>query len=131
LGYLLHVQIAGQLASLSEGLAAGVASLGFDVKKPVDLNAREDARVAVRTGRGPIDGDYFDAHLPPEEQDWMAGEGRVIRRNVAIELVNFIDGKRNVTEIRNALSAEFEPVGTDVVALYIENLARAGLVEWK
>jgi hypothetical protein len=128
---LLHAQIDGQLASLSKGLAVGVASLGFDVKKPVDLNAQADTRIPVRTGRGPIDGDYLTARLPPEEQAWMEGEGRVIRRNVAFELANFIDGKRNVTEIRNALSAEFEPIGTAVVARHIENLARAGLVEWK
>jgi hypothetical protein len=128
---LLHAQIGGQLASLSKGLADGVASLGFDVKEPVDLNVQADTRIPVRAGRGPIDGDYLAAHLPSEEQEWMAGEGRIIRRNVAFELANFINGKRNVTEIRNALSAEFEPVGTDVVARYIENLARAGLVEWR
>ena len=97
----------------------------------MDLSAQADTRVAVRTGRGPIDGDYLTSRLPPEEQAWMEGEARVIRSNVAFELANFINGERNVTEIRNALSAEFEPIVTAVVTRYIENLARAGLVEWK
>jgi hypothetical protein len=128
---LLHHQIDGQKDVLSKGLATAVASRGFDVKKPADLSANPDARVPVRTQRGPIAGDYVTARLSPEELAWMEGEGRIIRRNLAFELANFIDGKRSVTQIRNALSAEFTPIETKVVARYIDNLVSAGLVEWK
>jgi hypothetical protein len=116
---------------MSKGIAARVSSLGFNIDNPADLNANPDGRVPTRTTRGPIDGGYLMARLSPEELTWMEGEGRVIRRNLSFELVNFINGKRTITEIRNALSAEFTPVETRIVAHYIENLAQAGLVEWK
>jgi hypothetical protein len=127
---LLSAQIDGQTAYMSKGIAARVSSLGFNIDKPADLNANPDGRVPTRTTRGPIDGGYLMARLSPEEVAWMEGEGRAIRRNLSFELVNFINGKRTVTEIRNALSAEFTPVETRIVAHYIENLAQAGLVEW-
>jgi hypothetical protein len=128
---LLNGQVSGHLASLSKGLAATVSSLGLAVEQPADLNAKPDTRVPARTKRGPINGDYLIPRLTPEEQAWMEGEGRVIGRNVAFELANFIDGKRNVTEIRNALSAEFVPLDQGVVARYIDNLVKAGCAEWK
>jgi hypothetical protein len=46
------------------------------------------------------------------------------------ELVNFIDGRRNVTEIRDALSAEFGPVPMGAVARYLEDLVTVGVVQW-
>jgi hypothetical protein len=128
---LLSAQIDGQTAYMSKGIAARVSSLGFNIDEPADLNANPDGRVPKRTTRGPIDGGYLMARLSPEELAWMDGEGRGIRRNLSFELVNFINGKRTITEIRNALSAEFTPVETRIVAHYIENLAQAGLVEWK
>jgi hypothetical protein len=44
--------------------------------------------------------------------------------------VNFIDGKRTVSDIRNALSAEFGPLPTTAVARYVEDLVEVGVVEW-
>jgi hypothetical protein len=46
------------------------------------------------------------------------------------EIVNFMDGQRTVSEIRDAVSAEFEPVELGVVAEYIDLLARAGAVSF-
>lgn len=127
---LLSDQIDDQAASLSKGIFLRVKALGFSVEKPADLNSDGDERVPTRTTRGPIDGGYLTARLGPEELAWMEGEGSIIGRNLSFELVNFINGKRTITEIRNALSAEFAPVETKIVAHYIENLAKAGLVEW-
>jgi hypothetical protein len=50
---------------------------------------------------------------------------------VTYEVVNFIDGQRTVEEIRNADSAEFEPIDTKVVAEYLDLLARIGAVRYK
>ncbi len=47
------------------------------------------------------------------------------------ELVNFVDSKRTVSDIRNALSAEFGPVSTRIVARYLEDLVRVGVMKWK
>ena len=51
--------------------------------------------------------------------------------DVTYEIVNFIDGVRTVSEIRDAVSAEFEPLGVDAVAEYLDLLAKAGAVSFK
>jgi hypothetical protein len=51
--------------------------------------------------------------------------------DVTYEIVNFMDGERTVSEIRDAVSAEFEPVDLKQVAEYIDLLARAGAVTFK
>jgi hypothetical protein len=49
----------------------------------------------------------------------------------AYEIVNFIDGKRTVGEIRDAVSAEYGPVSLDLVADYLSACAEAKLVSWQ
>jgi hypothetical protein len=44
------------------------------------------------------------------------------------EALNFADGKRNVVEIRDAVSAEFEPVPVAEVAQYFDFLQKLGVV---
>jgi len=51
--------------------------------------------------------------------------------DVAYEIVNFIDGKRTVSDIRDAVMAEFGPVGLPAVLQYLEALAKAGSVTLK
>jgi hypothetical protein len=50
---------------------------------------------------------------------------------VLYELGNLIDGRRTISDIRDALSAEFGPVALPVVVDYIERLARSGAVTLK
>ena len=40
----------------------------------------------------------------------------------AIEALNFVDGRRSVRDIRDALAAEFGPVPIEHVAAYLEAL---------
>jgi hypothetical protein len=47
------------------------------------------------------------------------------------ELVNFIDGRRTVSEIRDALAAEFGPVPLEAVGRYLEDLVTVGVVRWR
>jgi hypothetical protein len=49
----------------------------------------------------------------------------------AYEIVNFIDGKRSVGEIRDAVSAEYGPLQLDLVNDYLEACKEAGLVQWR
>ncbi len=51
--------------------------------------------------------------------------------DVTYEIVNFIDGKRTVNEIRDAVSAEFTPLDLKEVSEYIDVLARAGAVTFR
>jgi aminopeptidase YwaD len=49
----------------------------------------------------------------------------------AYEIVNFVDGKRSVGEIRDAVSAEYGPLTVDLVDDYLDACHEAGLVQWK
>lgn len=49
----------------------------------------------------------------------------------AYEIANFIDGKRTVGEIRDAVSAEYGALPVDLVNDYLEACKEAGIVQWK
>ncbi len=94
----------------------------------------EDRRVPTRSAavKGPLDPD----------NDWVrekagaaAGQLAILKvRNsadVAYEIVNFIDGTRTISDIRDAVSAEFGPVPLTAVVEYLELLAKIGAVAVK
>jgi aminopeptidase YwaD len=93
-----------------------------------------DARIPVRNRavKGPL----------PPGGEWLAEKAGADAAKIAIaridnaddvtyEIVNFMDGQRSVSEIRDAVSAEFEPVDIKLVAEYLDLLARAGAVTFK
>ncbi len=47
----------------------------------------------------------------------------------AYEALNFVDGSRTVTDIRNALSAEFGPIPEEIVEDYLRALAEIGIIQ--
>jgi aminopeptidase YwaD len=49
----------------------------------------------------------------------------------AYEIFNFVDGRRSVGEIRDAVSAEYGPLPVNLVADYLEACAEAGVIRWK
>ncbi len=49
----------------------------------------------------------------------------------AYEIVNFIDGKKSVAEIRNAVSAEFGPIPTALVSDYLDACDEAKIVAFR
>jgi hypothetical protein len=49
----------------------------------------------------------------------------------AYEIANFVNGKRTVGEIRDAVSAEYGPVAVTLVADYLNACAEAGVIQWK
>jgi aminopeptidase YwaD len=90
----------------------------------------EDARVPsrVRTIKGPL------GPSDPWVQDKAGGAARTLAiarlpyPDLTFEVVNFIDARRTVSEIRDAVSAEFGPVPLAAVAEYLDLLARIGAV---
>jgi hypothetical protein len=54
---------------------------------------------------------------------WGAGE------EYAYEVLNFADGKRNVQQIRDAVSAEYGPVPLELVLEYLKALQEIGVAE--
>jgi hypothetical protein len=115
------------------GAAIMQATLGAEAPSP-RTEAPDEARVPVRNPsvKGPL----------APAGDWLVEKGgrgaasiaitRVPRSDdVTYEIVNFIDGTRTVRQIRDAVSAEFEPVDLTAVAEYVDLLARAGAVTFK
>ncbi|MFZ0796814.1 MAG: M28 family peptidase [Terriglobales bacterium] len=49
----------------------------------------------------------------------------------AYEIVNFVNGKRTVGEIRDAVSAEYGPLPVNFVVDYLDACAEAGVMQWK
>jgi hypothetical protein len=49
----------------------------------------------------------------------------------AYEIVNFVNGKRNVGEIRDAVSAEYGPLPLSLVVDYLQACSEAAIVKWK
>jgi hypothetical protein len=76
--------------------------------------------------------DYFGDHakaagvgepkLMSYEGLWGGGE------EYAYEVLNFVDGKRNAQEIRDAVSAEYGPVPLELVVEYLRALEKIGVV---
>jgi len=96
---------------------------------------------AARDTRIPVRNPGVKGPLAPAG-DWVlekAGSGSVsiaIVRvpnsdDVTYEIVNFIDGARTVSEIRDAVSAEFQPLELAAVAEYFDLLAKAGAVSFR
>jgi hypothetical protein len=71
-----------------------------------------------------------ESGLSAEAAAWYSSSEFTMGGDERFELVNFIDGRRNVTEIRDALSAEFGPVPVGAVARYLEDLVTVGVVQW-
>jgi hypothetical protein len=126
------------LGALADRLRATSGALTLAIAVPPSATAGSasaaDARIPVRNPavKGPL----------APGGDWLvekAGRGgpplaisRVPRSDdVTYEIVNFIDGSRSIADIRNAVSAEFEPVELSSVAEYIDLLARAGAITFK
>jgi aminopeptidase YwaD len=49
----------------------------------------------------------------------------------AYEIVNFVDGKRTVGDIRDAVSAEYGPLPVSLVADYLDACVAANVIHWK
>jgi aminopeptidase YwaD len=117
-----------QQRTLLEALRADARAADIPIR---DRSGSEDSRVPHRLTRGPLDFGLPESQLSADAAAWYRSSEFVLSGAARFELVNFIDGERTVTEIRDALSAEFGPVSASVVARYLEDLARVGVIAWE
>ena len=90
-----------------------------------------DPRVPERTTRGPLDFGLPELRLDAERAAWYGGGGAALTGNVRFELVNFVDGLRAVSQIRDAVAAEYGAIPTEVVGRYFDDLVSIGAMRWK
>ncbi len=107
--------------------------------KKIDINNHKGAVVYIRNKKikGPMvtfGYNYFDDHYKnsQEKPTLLSYKGlRGSGQEYTYEALNLVNGKRNVQEIRNILSAEFGPVPIDVVIEYLEALNTIKAIEIK
>ncbi|MCB0278948.1 MAG: DUF4910 domain-containing protein [Calditrichaeota bacterium] len=105
-----------------------IETLSKDILRQV---AKSDDRVPVRLTRGPLDFGLPMSKLSGSDLDFYGSKQFNLNGTHRFELVNFIDGKRTVSQIRDALSAEFHPFDLTVIARYIEDLIKVDVIKWK
>lgn len=119
----LDASLAARLADMEKAVSSVWTSLGITSSPFVPPAQR------IR-GRG---GD--DRRVPSRLANAPSADWSVLNvansQDVAYEIVNFIDGKRTVSDIRDAVTAEFGPVALPAVVQYLEALAKAGSVAIK
>jgi hypothetical protein len=120
-------RLAAQEAALTDELRAAARAAGLATTERPRAAA---PRVPVRLTRGPLDFGLPESRLPPERAAWYRGD-MPLGDDARFELVNFIDGRRSVSEIRDALAAEFGPVALEAVGRYLEDLVTVGVVRWR
>lgn len=128
---MMKNQLSRQKEFHVEEIRFSAAARGMGTGNPPALETTPDVRVPTRLTRGPLDFSIPESKLPSTDAVWYRSKEFTLNGDERFELVNFIDGKRTMTEIRDALSAEFVPVDLQVVSHYIEDLVRVGVVKWK
>jgi hypothetical protein len=117
---MLHSRI----LDMEKGITSVWTSMGITSSPFVPAAERirgrggEDRRIVTRVGNGPL-----PRPEPPTALLKFPNVDVVID-----ELGNFIDGKRSISDIRDAVSAEFGPVALPVVVDYFERLAKTGAI---
>ncbi len=122
-----NVRLAELETSIAMGLALDAQAAGLEL---LDLPGPGDERIPVRLTRGPLDFGLPGSRLDAERAAWYSSRDFPLSGEARFELVNFIDGVRSVSGIRNALSAEFGPTSTAAVSHYLEDLVAVGVVRW-
>lgn len=105
---------------------AGLAALPESALEPKPT--AETSRIPKRseTVRGPTNVYYYD-YL----EDKLGATESPLSGTVRYEILNFVDGRRTVQEIRDAVSAELDPVPIDDVIAHLEMLERADVVRFQ
>lgn len=115
----LDATLANRMADMEKGVASVWTSLGISSSPFVPPAERirgrggDDRRVPTRVPGSTGTADSALLKLAHHAE-------------VAYEIVNFIDGKRTISDIRDAVMAEFGPVGLPAVVQYLEAFTKAG-----
>lgn len=120
----LDATLASRMADMEKGVASVWTSLGITSSPFVPPAERirgrggDDRRVPTRVAGATGTADSAVLKLANHA-------------DVAYEIVNFVDGKRTISDIRDAVMAEFGQAPLPAVAAYLEALAASGSVTIK
>jgi len=84
--------------------------------------------IRIKSLKGPPDNNYLKEKLKGKEVDMDHPIHKVDSR-YRYEILNFVDGKNTLMDIRNAVSAEYQPIPVQWVKQYLELLQKAGIIK--
>jgi aminopeptidase YwaD len=143
---LVHEKaLTDQVASFEVWIDRQAKARGIQGTEPKAVWAGEVAarKIPLRVGDfGPLtyqNDNVLEARLAPErvaEIKLLNSEATPLLSThlsslYAYEIVNFVDGKRSLGEIRDAVSAEYGPLAVELVYDYLSACQEAGLIQWK
>ncbi len=123
--------VLSQVPAFQSELRKVAAARGVGTAAPPEPSGQADARIPMRVNRGPIYEKLPEIRLSARDAEWYSSEEFTLSNQARFELVNFCDGTRTVSAIRNALSAEFGAIETRVVGHYLDDLVKVGVMKWK
>ena len=91
------------------------------------------ARIPKRKFIGPVSDSYADTWFSDNlgaAYKWYSEVKVANLELIRYETVNFMDGKRNISQIHKLVSAEFGRFNVEITERIIEDLAKLNLVEW-
>lgn len=107
----------------------------FSIKEiefpPNELYKKASELTPMRQFKGPLPRNVLEERLSADEMKWYeinrekAGENSGSKM---YEIVNLMDGKRTVLDIRHVISCEFGETDLEYVLHYVQDLHKAGLV---
>jgi aminopeptidase YwaD len=121
-------QLDQQLSVLKSELTR-VSAMRFKGTRPVVPKSRIDSRIPIRLTRGPLDFGLPESRLTQIGQRPSAPYR--LGGSVRFEIVNFIDGRRTITDIEHALVGQFGREAIVGFDRFIEDLVKVGVVKWK
>jgi aminopeptidase YwaD len=112
-----------------------ICSINKFRKQTVTLTEEEEKAkeiIPVRKFRGMLSDSFLEENLNPEKLKWYEEYGQKDGQlqNKLFEIVNFINGKRSMLDIRNAISTEFGPTDLELVRHYLSDLKELNFVSY-
>lgn len=105
------------------------AARGLDAQSPAAPTTAGARRVPVRTLYGPLRLSYLLDRLSSDRRAWYASAP--LSTLAREEVLNFMDGRRDVRAIVEAVSGEYGPVDEAAVERFIDDLVSIGFVKWR
>ncbi len=96
---------------------------------PEEKTAQSLIPIRDKNLKGPIGSKYLLAKLGVESRSDLPKV--FMDERTSYEAFNFIDGKNSLLDIRNAISAELEPISLEEIKNFLDALAKAEVIEFK
>lgn len=109
----------------------------YGIKKekfqPTELYKNASSLKPKRIFKGPLPWNYLEENLSQKDYEWYRLDEQAAWREFGsktFEIINLMNGKRNLLEIRNIVSCEYSETEIEFVLHFAQDLKKLGLVEF-